>query len=158
MTRFVQTWEYFRAGGPIVGVLVGLGVALGTCLILRGFVLLRTYDRDPVPDSAPARMHLDRRLTGLRLFRRTTRTLTAVAPLLGLLGTVGGMIQTFSALGRANASTEIAAGISVAMITTELGLAIALLGLGVGLWLERLEVRARRRLTVAPGVSAGVEP
>jgi len=158
MTRFVYTWEFIRAGGPFLTILVGLGVALGTCLILRGFVLLRTPADDPSADSATGRMLRDRRLTGLRLFRRTTRTLTAIAPLLGLLGTVSGMIHTFSALGRANASTEIAAGISEAMTTTELGLALALPGLGLGLWLERLEVRVRRRLTAATDVSTEVEP
>ncbi|HJL42139.1 MAG TPA: MotA/TolQ/ExbB proton channel family protein [Myxococcales bacterium LLY-WYZ-16_1] len=158
MTRVLQTWEYFRAGGPFLGVLVGLGVALGTCLVLRGFVLLQKPDEEPFPDSALGRMLVDRRAAQLRAFRRTTRTLTAIAPLLGLLGTVSGMIQTFSALGGANASTEIAAGISEALITTELGLAIGLPGLGLGLWLERLELRVRRRMAAGSSPAAKVEP
>ena len=52
------------------------------------------------------------------------------APLLGLLGTVAGMIETFSSLGSAGGSTDsMAAGISKALLTTQLGLLIALPGI-----------------------------
>lgn len=57
----------------------------------------------------------------------------ASAPLLGLLGTVTGMITTFSALttgaGGDKTMSMIAGGISEALITTETGLIIALPGL-----------------------------
>jgi len=58
-------------------------------------------------------------------------TLTAVAPLLGLLGTVSGMIYTFNVLtifgtGNARAMSN---GISEALITTQYGLEIAIVGL-----------------------------
>jgi biopolymer transport protein ExbB len=55
------------------------------------------------------------------------------APLLGLLGTVTGMLTTFKALatgsGGDQTMTMIASGISEALITTETGLVIALTGL-----------------------------
>ncbi len=57
--------------------------------------------------------------------------LAAVAPLLGLLGTVLGMIQTFeviSVFGTSNAKA-MAGGISVALITTQAGLMVAIPGL-----------------------------
>jgi biopolymer transport protein ExbB len=57
--------------------------------------------------------------------------LVAVAPLLGLLGTVLGMIETFqviSIFGTGNANA-MANGISIALITTEAGLLIAVPGL-----------------------------
>jgi biopolymer transport protein ExbB len=57
--------------------------------------------------------------------------LVSVAPLLGLLGTVLGMIETFqviSVYGTGNANA-MANGISVALITTETGLLIAVPGL-----------------------------
>ena len=57
--------------------------------------------------------------------------LVAVAPLLGLLGTVLGMIQTFQVIsiyGTGNAGA-MANGISIALITTEAGLLIAVPGL-----------------------------
>ena len=56
--------------------------------------------------------------------------LTAVAPLLGLLGTVAGMIQTFDAVSMVggNTGTRVAAGISQALITTQFGLVVAVPG------------------------------
>ena len=59
------------------------------------------------------------------------RTLTGALPMLGLLGTVDGMIQTFDVLsvfGTGNAR-GMAGGISVALITTMAGLVTALSGL-----------------------------
>ena len=57
-------------------------------------------------------------------------TLTAVAPLLGLLGTVMGMIDTFDAVSTAGGETgaRVASGISRALITTQFGLVVALPG------------------------------
>ena len=57
--------------------------------------------------------------------------LAAVAPLLGLLGTVLGMIETFDVIaffGTSNAKA-MAGGISVALITTQGGLVVAIPGL-----------------------------
>lgn len=56
--------------------------------------------------------------------------LVAAAPLLGLLGTVLGMIQTFDAVGARSADTAemVASGISQALITTQVGLLAALPG------------------------------
>ncbi len=57
--------------------------------------------------------------------------LAAIAPLLGLLGTVLGMIETFdviSVFGTGNARA-MAGGISVALITTQTGLLVAIPGL-----------------------------
>ena len=56
------------------------------------------------------------------------RTLAAVAPLLGLLGTVTGIINTFAVMrsyGNANPSL-MATGISEALVTTATGMAIAI--------------------------------
>lgn len=65
----------------------------------------------------------------LRFMRRAVTT----APLLGLLGTVTGMLATFHALssgaGGEKTMTLVAGGISEALITTETGLVIALPGL-----------------------------
>lgn len=56
--------------------------------------------------------------------------LTAVAPLLGLLGTVVGMIHTFNAVAAVAGDTgsRVAGGISQALITTQFGLIVALPG------------------------------
>ena len=67
----------------------------------------------------------------LQRYLMTIRTLTVALPMLGLLGTVGGMIQTFDVMtvfGTGNAR-GMAGGISVALITTMGGLLTALSGL-----------------------------
>lgn len=70
------------------------------------------------------------------------RVIAAVAPLLGLLGTVVGMIATFDALqaGGAGDPTALSGGISQALATTELGLLVAvpslLLHAALASWIE----------------------
>jgi biopolymer transport protein ExbB len=55
--------------------------------------------------------------------------LTAAAPLLGLLGTVMGMIRTFQAVGgTGDLAGGVASGVSCALITTEFGLMVAIPG------------------------------
>ncbi|MFO7821368.1 MAG: MotA/TolQ/ExbB proton channel family protein [Lentisphaeria bacterium] len=56
--------------------------------------------------------------------------LVTAAPLLGLLGTVFGMIETFNGMGTDSTDTasQVAGGISQALITTQLGLVAALPG------------------------------
>ncbi len=64
----------------------------------------------------------------LERYLNTLGTVAAVAPLLGLLGTVVGMIKVFAeimAQGTGNASA-LAGGISEALITTAAGLAVAI--------------------------------
>lgn len=55
-------------------------------------------------------------------------TVASVGPLLGLLGTVQGMIQTFAAIGQGGMGRMefVAAGISIALITTFAGLVVAI--------------------------------
>jgi biopolymer transport protein ExbB len=64
----------------------------------------------------------------LERFLNTLGTIAGIAPLLGLLGTVIGMIRVFSAImlhGVGNAN-ELAGGISEALITTAAGLTVAI--------------------------------
>ncbi len=57
-------------------------------------------------------------------------TIVTAAPLLGLLGTIMGMFQTFQALGDAgNAPTAVTGGVGEALVATACGLFIALVGL-----------------------------
>ncbi len=67
------------------------------------------------------REHLQRRLSVLAV-------VAGVAPLLGLLGTVTGMIHTFAVVTRMGTSEpeQLAAGISEALLTTQWGLSVAI--------------------------------
>jgi len=67
------------------------------------------------------------------------KAIIAVAPLMGLLGTVSGMIETFASLGTMEmfkSGGGIAGGISQALLTTQLSLIVAVPGI---LYLELIE-------------------
>jgi len=76
----------------------------------------------------------------LERFLNTLGTIALITPLLGLLGTVFGMIQVFSSLmehGIGNPGV-LAGGISVALITTAAGLTVAIPSLIFHRYFERL--------------------
>lgn len=71
-------------------------------------------------------------------------TIVLIAPLVGLLGTVMGMIETFESLGDMSLFSQsggIAGGIGQALITTQMGLAIAIPGLLIGRVLKQKEIK-----------------
>lgn len=75
--------------------------------------------------------------------------LSAVAPLLGLLGTVVGMMETFDVItrfGTGNARA-MAGGISVALITTQTGLMVSIPGLYMSGWLRRRSQNLKTRIS-----------
>lgn len=71
----------------------------------------------------------ERQLNQLRKHLRVLNGAATVAPLLGLLGTVVGMIDSFNTIATTKAmgkSEELAAGIGLALLTTAVGLLIAI--------------------------------
>lgn len=82
----------------------------------------RDIMRDSIQEAASHVIHNMERYVG------TLGTIAAVAPLVGLLGTVFGMIEVFTAImteGTGNAGV-LAGGISKALITTAAGLCVAI--------------------------------
>ena len=59
------------------------------------------------------------------------RTIISIAPLLGLLGTIAGMIASFKEVSRSGLSspTAVMGGVSEALISTATGIGIAVIGL-----------------------------
>lgn len=87
----------------------------------------------------------------LRANDRLVACLVAMAPLLGLLGTVTGLIETFGSLGSSSTSTAsegIAGGIVEALYATQMGLAIAVPGLLAGGYLKQRQRDIRVGLDV----------
>jgi biopolymer transport protein ExbB len=81
-----------------------------------------------------------------------------MAPLMGLLGTVVGLIETFGSLGASAASAAsegIAGGIVEALYATQMGLAIAVPGLLVGGALHQRQASLRRDLDSLKAIFAG---
>jgi len=79
------------------------------------------------------------RLYGMRRGFRALEAIAQVAPLLGLFGTVLGMIEAFRALQSAGNAVDpslLAGGIWVALLTTAVGLAVAMPVSLVLTWLE----------------------
>jgi biopolymer transport protein ExbB len=82
----------------------------------------RDYIREIVRDAGR------QEIPGLERYLGVLGTIASVAPLLGLLGTVLGMIQVFAVVSQQGVgqADALAGGISQAMITTATGLAIAI--------------------------------
>jgi len=94
------------------------------------------------------------RIPSLERFLTPLAVCASAAPLLGLLGTVTGMMHTFDLItvfGTGDAS-QLSSGISEALITTEFGLAIAIPALLVHAYLSR---RVRRTVSVMRQCAAG---
>ena len=76
---------------------------------------------------------------GIERGLRMLSTFAKAAPLLGLLGTVTGMIQTFRVMMLSSTSDPraLSSGISIALIATEVGLIVSLPGVITSSWLHR---------------------
>jgi len=111
---------------------------------LLGIAALRIKNRTAT--RGELRMLLDEDLSDLvsaaSRHRSLIRSLVMVAPLLGLLGTVSGMIETFDALADMalfSQSGGVAGGVSQALISTQVGLTVAIPGLVLGRLLDKKE-------------------
>jgi len=117
-------------------------------LLVARFLLRRSGDRDLdrfILDETV--MSLNR---SLGAYLAVIGALAVIAPLLGLLGTVTGMIATFDVLaifGTGNAKA-MAGGISEALITTQTGLLVAIPGLYLKGFLDRRARNLQRRISV----------
>lgn len=90
------------------------------------------------------RAHADAELVSLQRGLFLLDSAVAIAPLLGLLGTVTGLASLFPSLGQADAS-RLAGGFGLALSTTAIGLAIAIPSQLASQWIaRRVEVTAAR--------------
>jgi len=104
----------------------------------------------------------------VKRFGAELRVVAAVAPLLGLLGTVTGMIATFEVITQFGTGDPkmLSGGISAALVTTQLGLVVAipmlLIGNVLSAWgdgvLTTLEEGALRMLNVVRAVTGAQPP
>jgi biopolymer transport protein ExbB len=155
---------FLAMGGPVMWVIVAVAAAIGFLVTERYWFLLRVFPRQMLvyrktwqQTSSQRRENLARHIrtalvseASIRLNRSLPliKTLVAVCPLLGLLGTVTGMIQVFDvvgSLGTGNARA-MASGISRATLPTMAGMVVALPGLYFCLQLEYQVKRAVEQL------------
>ena len=129
----------FEAGGWVMWPLATTGLLLWYLLVLRAWNLR------PLGEPVGVRtVWFAQQRQALGAHSRLIGALITIAPLLGLLGTVVGMIDTFAALdARGDARHGVAEGIAAALTTTQMGLAVAIPGLVAA---RLLDLRASRLL------------
>ncbi len=151
--------DWFAAGGWTMAALTAVALALAY-LVVERLLDIRAQARAVHQAGRPALPSpaVDEEAAvgaGVRGLRRMglIRACVVVAPLLGLLGTVTGIIETFDSILAGGYIAEMGEGIRKALLTTQYGLVIA----APGLVAERLLVRRRerlRRLRRAAGLAA----
>ncbi|MBQ9727677.1 MAG: MotA/TolQ/ExbB proton channel family protein [Kiritimatiellae bacterium] len=102
-------FETFRSGGPVMWPILGLSV-LGLAILVWKALEFRAGRRD-------------------RKGLAVVSTIITAEPMLGILGTVTGIMRTFRALGEADGAASpmaATAGIGEALVTTAAGLVAAL--------------------------------
>ena len=152
-----NTQERVEQGGPVGMIILVVG-AIGLLLALERLVsltiikmkvnkqlksnvisdnnplgrILKVRDEHPDADTEALELHLTEAILGEvpKLGRNLTiiKIISVVAPLMGLLGTVTGMINTFQAITLFGTGDPklMAGGISTALVTTVLGLVVAI--------------------------------
>lgn len=156
---------YMNTGGLVMWIIAGLSL-LGTALVLERIIFFKTASRKPVifqiekgePFEKSCRIGEHRIQNIISDWERNLSFLEVIirlAPMLGLLGTVLGMVQMFQALAEGGAVTAAAVtnGIREALFTTVAGLSCAIpLMLAYGFllsWIERQEDRLHNLLEQA---------
>lgn len=149
MNPVISLWEafeaFFESGGPVLVVIFATTLLLWTLIFERILYFFLEHRRSVSeqlsvwrarPETKSWRAHQIKRMLVARVSEsahRNTRfikTLVMITPLLGLLGTVTGMIEVFDVMAFAGDgnSRAMASGISRATIPTMAGLAAALSG------------------------------
>lgn len=157
--------RFLQDGGPVVWVILAFSTLMWA-LLIGGALKLREARRGLAAGelrealgTAPSDIFLTpkRREKFCRACRQEAgrvvavevawvRVIVAILPLIGLLGTVDGMIESFNALASSaeTDSSGLTAGISTALLTTLAGLVAALSGVFTVYRLERAAARYER--------------
>src|SRR5215510_5280504 len=138
--------DLFEGGGPFVVLIFLTCLLLWTLVVERYLYFSRVLPREFAEALARWKARSDhqswcarqireamisRFRTGMTSRQRLMKVLVPLAPLLGLIGTVSGMLEVFDSMalrGSADART-MASGVSHAMICTLTGLAVSITGL-----------------------------
>lgn len=179
-----DTQERIEQGGPVGNVIIGLGV-IGLLIALERFISLflignkvnRQLKTSVASDDNPLgrvmlvkdnNLNADTETLELKLSERILKEVpvltsrltlikivSVVAPLIGLLGTVTGMINTFQAITLFGTGDPklMAGGISQALVTTVLGLVVAIPMVFIS---TLLNTRSRGIINVLQQQSAGI--
>lgn len=155
-------YDFLQEGGPVMFALLVLSIMLySRCsrLILslwrsgRQLNAFAAWRAGQLPVLRRLRSEMEESFGQQRL---ALAAMVAAAPLLGLLGTVSGMVKTFESLAtRAEARSmgDLAQGISQVLVATESGLAVAIPALVI---IGYLHGQVRRYLQRLDQIEAGI--
>ena len=168
MMAIIDTWlpwlaDLLELGGPILGIILLIGFGMWTLLFERIYYLLRGFPREMREVERAWRGREDKTSWYALQFRDDLRasvsaalernfsligTMVKICPLLGLLGTVMGMLEVFDALAAtgSNNPRSMAAGVSKATVSTLAGMVMAIFGLLASLLAERYAAYCREHL------------
>jgi len=143
----MRLFEYINQGGPIMYVLLVLNIVGFTILFWKIFTIL-SVKKNPEPlivdiqnrfddygsqnDSSIAvnilKDEVQSSVHSLESGLNTVKIIASIAPLLGLLGTVLGILSAFKVISESGLSdpSQFAGGIALALITTVGGLIVAI--------------------------------
>ncbi|MGK0345866.1 MAG: biopolymer transport protein ExbB [Myxococcota bacterium] len=149
--------EFWASGGFVMPALVGglfaMWFALAWRVLTLGAPVVARAERAVAELSHRSRASVSTATAPIRAeigrFHALVAAVVILAPLVGLLGTVTGMIETFSSLGSGAMYTQsggIAGGISEALVSTQTGLAVAIPGALLARLLDRRQQRIEHAL------------
>ena len=168
MMAFIDRWmpwlgDLMALGGPVLALILLMAFVMWTLLFERMHYLLREFPRDLRRAERAWHDRRDKTSWYARQFRddlcsslamgldhnfSLIATMVKVCPLLGLLGTVFGMLEVFDALAAtgSNNPRSMAAGVSKATVSTLAGMVVTISGLLVSTLAERYATASRERL------------
>ena len=168
MSRFLDIWlpwlaDLLEMGGPIVVLILFIAAVIWILLFERIYFFSRVYPKVLDVARSAWRKRAERQSwfayqqrndfvstlgSGLTKNYPLIGTLIKVCPLLGLLGTVLGMLEVFDALAAtgSNNPRSMAEGVSKATISTLAGMVVAIVALLVNTVAERRAKAEKERL------------
>lgn len=155
--------KFIHMGGPVLLIIAGLLLVMWTLLFerfwfirgaLQSEISLALADWEARAERQSVRAHQVREAIISRVALKIDyglpmiKTLVALAPLLGLLGTVTGMIGVFEVMATGGGDAKLmAAGISQATIPTMAGMVAAISGVFGNTYISRIADREKQLLT-----------
>ena len=159
-TFLLEAWETVREGGIVMLALVALSFllyrsAFGTLSFVKGFSvpkIAENFDKGSSFMDQEIAISQMKREFGELVSRQVAYIgmLAAAAPLLGLLGTVIGMLNTFESLSQRMQETtaQVSSGVRFALVTTQAGLIVAIPAIFIIQWIRR-EAKIRQQELVS---------
>ena len=145
----LDAWETVREGGVVMIALVALSFllyrsAFGTLSFVKGFsasMSIEGFEKGSSFVDREIALSQKKREFSELVSRQVVYIgmLAAAAPLLGLLGTVIGMLNTFESLSQRMQETtsQVSSGVRFALVTTQAGLIVAIPAIFIIQWIRR---------------------